>query len=1101
MTITVNNVQVTVDEDMVTLNDPDEVASFAPFNGSLTAAVAAITGAAPTLDFTTTQFAAQDNFFTIGVNTTDLRFVADGGDPPTGFPVGGTNGVDSGLKTADGTSIYLFRSASTDNVVYGAIGNNAANPAAFTLALDEQLDGAGHVTNAKMWIIQYAAVLHDGQNVTEGDLVDLTNKVYVASTAFSQSVFSDFGDVPSGSPIFAMIADDTNANPVDYLVTGFDQTAPGTGTQLNVSNQGSFPGSLSTGSQNLGYGDGLRFDLVTDGFNGYTSAESQVDTNIAFNTHQTVVQAGFSIVQNQGARPTDLKIELWDSLSNTADGHNFFTSVLNQASVSIDKILVGIINPNTGVITPLWDSSNPAHASHFTVSGNAITVNDVLLNYEIEIFQDSGFDRFTATNVTTTLNHKGQVVPDTNATVDIGRLTFTSSQTLNDAQEVGSHIQIDDSGPTLAAIGTAPTFTVDESGLAAGTDSGNPGQTTDSHSVAANFSHTFGSDGPGTFTYAMTVVAGDSGLDDMGTGENILLRVNGSGVVEGYTAISDLIAFTVGVNSTGLVTLTELRAIKHDPGGLDEAKTMAADLIKVQATVVDAEGAATGDSLVASLSISDKLNFQDDEPTVSASDADAGTLSVDDDVLGGLGAASAQFAALFTANFGADGPNAADVVYSLSAVAGGTGVYDCATDQEVQLKTTGGTVVGYVTIAAVQTTVFTVSVDGDTGEVTLTLARAIRHLDGGLPTDDPATLSGTDLISLIATVKDGDVDTAQATADITAALSFEDAQPTITTPADINIKLADGQTKTELFTVDFNNDVPGTVTIDSFTAGGAYLAVQQSDTLINFYDDKGTPSTADDTLVYHVTVSNTGYTVTVDDAGDASTIGLDFNAIKAGGPQEILTVPLFDASDSIVFDGLLNGAQAPGDGDYLNPDSLGFGIKNGQASQINPGESFVFSTLSGQEIESLNFDMQGIGGIKSVRMNWQLWDDGPNGIRGDGDDILVDSGTTGFVALPSGNNVVHVSAVDDGAVSTAAGTTPANTTAGETFDYGLVYFDFPAKNGVVSANQGIRVLDFSTTLTTPVAPDSFTMTLVAEDCDGDLAYTNLLTINLDPAFP
>jgi hypothetical protein len=28
----------------------------------------------------------------------------------------------------------------------------------------------------------------------------------------------------------------------------------------------------------------------------------------------------------------------------------------------------------------------------------------------------------------------------------------------------------------------------------------------------------------------------------------------------------------------------------------------------------------------------------------------------------------------------------------------------------------------------------------------------------------------------------------------------------------------------------------------------------------------------------------------------------------------------------------------------------------------------------------------------------------------------------------------------------------------------------------------------------------FTMTLVTEDCEGDLAHTNLLTVNPDPAF-
>jgi hypothetical protein len=31
-------------------------------------------------------------------------------------------------------------------------------------------------------------------------------------------------------------------------------------------------------------------------------------------------------------------------------------------------------------------------------------------------------------------------------------------------------------------------------------------------------------------------------------------------------------------------------------------------------------------------------------------------------------------------------------------------------------------------------------------------------------------------------------------------------------------------------------------------------------------------------------------------------------------------------------------------------------------------------------------------------------------------------------------------------------------------------------------------------------PAEFTMALVAEDGDGDLAYTNVINVNLDPAF-
>jgi hypothetical protein len=158
-------------------------------------------------------------------------------------------------------------------------------------------------------------------------------------------------------------------------------------------------------------------------------------------------------------------------------------------------------------------------------------VNDVLLNYGGRDRPRGGFDRFTATNVTTTVNNKGQVIPDTNATVDIGRLTFVMHQTSNDAQEVGSKILIDDSGPTIAITGTVGALDVDDSGLANGTNVGFG--LTDTVNVAANFTHTNGSDGAGAVSYAMKVVNGtDSGLDDVATGDNILLRLNGSGVVE-----------------------------------------------------------------------------------------------------------------------------------------------------------------------------------------------------------------------------------------------------------------------------------------------------------------------------------------------------------------------------------------------------------------------------------------------------------------------------------------------------------------------------------------------------------------------------------------
>ena len=263
--------------------------------------------------------AAQDGFFTIGPNTTDLKFVADAGSPgvpPSGYPVGGTNGVDSGLKTTDGTSIYLFQSSATNNVIYGAIGNNAANPAAFVIALDEQFSGT-NVTNAKMWIIQYATIQHNGQNLTEDDTVNLLNKVFVASTSFTQSIFSDFSD-PGG---LADLRHDRRRHqrqpgrlPRHRLSRG--RLAP---HQLNVGNQGSFP-EASPPAPRTSVPVRAGFDLVTTASTP-TPRRKARPTPSSTSTPTRRGPGGVFHRQNQGARPTDLKIEILTRFSNTADGH------------------------------------------------------------------------------------------------------------------------------------------------------------------------------------------------------------------------------------------------------------------------------------------------------------------------------------------------------------------------------------------------------------------------------------------------------------------------------------------------------------------------------------------------------------------------------------------------------------------------------------------------------------------------------------------------------------------------------------------------------------------------------------------------------------
>jgi hypothetical protein len=231
--------------------------------------------------------------------------------------------------------------------------------------------------------------------------------------------------------------------------------------------------------------------------------------------------------------------------------------------------------------------------------------------------------------------------------------------------------------------------------------------------------------------------------------------------------------------------------------------------------------------------------------------------------------------------------------------------------------------------------------------------------------------------------------------------------------------------------------------------------------------------------LYQLNVTDSGYTfdVLVTPHGEQS--DLDFNAVKSGGPQETLTVPTADNSGSIVFDGLIfNGTPAanateaafapfntaPLGGptvaaDDLNPDAVGFGVKGGQASQINNNEGFTFHTADGSDVNNLTFAVAGIGNINTITVESWLYDDAGT---------LIDHNIDNVTGLRSGNQTVTIN--DDG---------------GQAFDTAYVQFHL---NG---ANSGVRILDFSTSIEGPVPDQSFAFQLTNTDLDGDAATQTL----------
>ncbi|EJM50978.1 hypothetical protein PMI29_06164, partial [Pseudomonas sp. GM49] len=362
--------------------------------------------------------------------------------------------------------------------------------------------------------------------------------------------------------------------------------------------------------------------------------------------------------------------------------------------------------------------------------------------------------------------HPNATNPDDSTSLTADNLvTLTATITDKDGDSaqatlnIGQNLVFKDDGPSISTTGVEPTLTVDETVL--GTDA--------NQSFAANFNSAFGADGAGTLSYALGVVAGASGLTDTATGHAVNLSLNGT-VVEGRTATSDLLVFTVSVAANGVVTLDQLRAVVHtDASNPDDSTSLTADnLVTLTATITDKDG----DSAQATLNIGQNLVFKDDGPSITTTGTEP-TLTVDETVL--ATDATQSFAANFNSAFGADG--AGTLTYALGVVAGASGLTDTASGEAVNLSLNGTVVEGRTALSSLL--VFTVSVAAD-GSVTLDQLRAVVHPDASNP-DDSTSLTSDNLVTLTATKTDGDGDSAQATLNIGQNLVFKDDGPSITT--------------------------------------------------------------------------------------------------------------------------------------------------------------------------------------------------------------------------------------------------------------------------------------------------------------------------------
>ncbi|WP_280283589.1 DUF5801 repeats-in-toxin domain-containing protein [Pseudomonas sp. BN415] len=232
------------------------------------------------------------------------------------------------------------------------------------------------------------------------------------------------------------------------------------------------------------------------------------------------------------------------------------------------------------------------------------------------------------------------------------------------------------------------------------------------------------------------------------------------------------------------------------------------------------------------------IDIIDDVPSISVRGLDGFDLQVDETTLGATD--STNFAGAFAPVFGADGAALSNAVtYSLDVKLPGvdSGLRDSATGNSILLFKEGADIVGRV-VGGGQLA-FRLSVAAD-GTLTLDQSRAIFHTPNEGP-DQAAGLAGADLITLNATITDGDGDQDSASLDLGNAISFKDDAPSIDpyvkvcldddalpygNPGGVGDSDPDTRNTSGTIAHDFGTDGSGEITLQDSGAPHGFIYVQ-----------------------------------------------------------------------------------------------------------------------------------------------------------------------------------------------------------------------------------------------------------------------------------
>ncbi|MGK4359617.1 retention module-containing protein [Ectopseudomonas chengduensis] len=284
----------------------------------------------------------------------------------------------------------------------------------------------------------------------------------------------------------------------------------------------------------------------------------------------------------------------------------------------------------------------------------------------------------------------------------------------------------------------------------------------------------------------------DSGLNATAGGD-ILLYKEADGSILGKA--NGVTVFKISVNAAdGSVTLVQYKAIAHgDTSSHDELALLKDGVLKLNVTVYDKDG----DPQSASLDLGKVVGFEDDGPKITKFELQHGTKLYVDESVGStgssqnenghvapndeqghgdvLGYASIDGKDLFklTVDAGSDGQDTSRTRFELNLSQDGVDSgLDATAGGDIRLyKDADGNVLG----VANGVTVFKVSVNAGSGNVTLVQYEAIAH--GNTSNHDELALIRAGVLKLGVTVYDKDGDSHSASLDLGKVVGFEDDGP------------------------------------------------------------------------------------------------------------------------------------------------------------------------------------------------------------------------------------------------------------------------------------------------------------------------------------